>query len=811
MRRFALLLLFGVFLSPAFSQNIQKAFSYLEQGKYTKALKLFEKLSRSSYRTDLIMANYGLAKLYADTAFDNHDTQLAYSYLQNTERYYLRANNAVKRYLEQTYGFNYQSISRLRDTLLNPLMHQVLQSRDIRKINDFIYTYDGTPQALKVRFFIDSLDFAAAAKQNTVDAWRKFLSEHKNSALTAKAKKILDSLWKIEFDKAYKSLELSSIERFERKYPDYPYNPDTVLFYKDLAVRARSLKLYTPLDSTIIDTYVRFLKDAAPYEPAYLTLLKLAEPQLLKKNWKAAADTIEKYKNLFPGDNRLDSLLAILLRKDRPLNVQPLPGEANTPGGSEFLPVITADDSTIYFCGEDRADNLGKEDIYVTRKQGDKWTKAAVLEDLSTAYGNEAPMSITPDGNTMIIFKNGDIFLSHKTATGWSEPEPIKEINSGFWDADAFITADGNAIIFTSDRPNPSGDYHPFNSYYHGGFTGNTDLWVVVRQGDHWSDPINLGQVINTPFAERGPFLHPDMKTLYFLSDGHTTLGSLDVLVSRRLSDTSWTQWSEPVNLGKLINTPLKEFRYVISASGDLAYYSLYNNGQYDIYIVEMPGKLRPGTVVRVFGYVMSTEGKPLAAKIVWEDLEENRTLGQLQTDPSDGYYVITLPLGKNYGFYVSADGYYPLSGNLDLSQKQVKKDYRKDFVLISVEQIISDEKPVVLNNIFFDFNSAKLRPESYPELRRFAEFVKQNPNLVFEISGHTDSIGSEQYNKKLSYERAKAVRDYLISLGCNPEQLRIAGYGYSKPIASNKTEEGRSKNRRVEFRVIDRLYEGKP
>ncbi len=782
-------------------QSLSKGFKYFNQGKFDRARNVFEKYI--NHRQELPVAYYGLSLVYNDSLYHSHDTYKAYEYIKIALRYYKRYPMVQRKEWKKNYGFDYKTLVAQHDSIVNPQMRKALSTRDITKINEFIVKYSQSPQSDSARLFIDSVYLQEAIRANTIEAYRKYLKEHVQSRYTVRAKKLLMKLWNREFHRAYSTLELSTMERFEKKYPDYPYNQDSVIFYKNLAIKARQLMLYAPYKKEFLSQYIKFIHAAAPMEPAYLTLLKLAEPALMKHDFTSAIDTLEKYKKFFPRNHRIDTLIAILQRPDKPLVRRPAPGYINTPDGFELMPVITADGKTMFFCGEKRKDNLGQEDIYVSHFAGGKWQKPSVVEDLSTMFGNEAPLSVSADGNTLLYFSNGNVYVSHKTKSGWSYSKEIKAINSSFWDADAFITADGNAILFVSDRPNPSGDYHPFNHYYHGGFIGNTDIWVVVRKGDHWSKPINLGKVINTPYSERTPFLHSDMHTLYFASDGHASLGSMDLFVSHRLSDTSWTQWSEPVNLGKWFNSPQKEYGYSITTDGKMAYYALFDTAQSDIYTVNLPQKAKPKMVVTVYGHVYDVDSNRLSANMIWEDLETGKQLGQLQTDPRTGYYVIPLPAGKNYGFYVQCKGYYPSANNLDLRNYEGKGKIEHDFVLTPLSKMISQGVAVRLNNIFFDFDSDHLRPESYPELRRLAQIIKQNPNLQFEISGHTDSVGTASYNKDLSQRRARAVRDYLVAQGCNPRQLVVKGYGYSRPIADNKTEKGRQANRRVEVRII--------
>ncbi len=801
MKRIITLILIFSTLS-LYSQNLTKGFEYLNKHEYKKAYKIFDKALEK--KKDVIAARYGLAMILSDTNYSGFNNLMAYNHITEAAKRYKRYSMAYKKSLEAKYGITWRSIMQLRDKIVNYEYEKLMQKPDLQSINDFLDKYKETPHAKVVKYYRDSVMFRQAAEHASIYSMKKYLTDYPDSYFKDKAREILDRLWQKKYYETFRSLDITEITRFEHKYPDYPYYDDSTLIYKDLAIKFRALLPWAGYKPELKDKYIAFIENAAPMEPAFVILQKLISPDLYNHRWNSAIDTLEKYKPYFPDDSRIDTLISLLKRKDKPLKKSPLDGKVNTPDGYELMPVVTADDRTMYFVGEERPDNLGNEDIFVTHKKDNVWQEATLVPQLNTEEGNEAPLSVTPDGNTLIFFRNGSVYMSEKQENGWSYPKPIKKINrGGNWDADAFITADGNAIIFASDRPNPSGPYHAFNQPFHGDYIGNTDLWVIVKTDKGWSDPINLGQTINTPFSERTPFLHPDMKTLYFSSDGHASFGRMDVFVSHRLSDTSWTEWSEPENLGKYFNTPDKEYGYRISTDGKLAYYSQFDNKQADIYTVILPENARPDYVVTVVGYVKNKKGEPLEAAIVWEDLTTAKEIGRLKSDPATGYYVITLPAGRDYGVYVSSKGYYPISGNLDLNNLKQAKTVHKDFVLAGIEDIMSGDTSIRLNNIFFDFNSAKLKPESYPELNRFARFIKEHPGYVFEISGHTDNIGSEDYNKKLSLERAETVRDYLISKGCNKEQIKVKGYGASKPVADNTTDKGRALNRRVEFRVL--------
>jgi outer membrane protein OmpA-like peptidoglycan-associated protein len=237
------------------------------------------------------------------------------------------------------------------------------------------------------------------------------------------------------------------------------------------------------------------------------------------------------------------------------------------------------------------------------------------------------------------------------------------------------------------------------------------------------------------------------MKTLYFSSEGHASLGRLDVFKSTRLSDTSWTQWSEPVNLGKEINGSLDEYDYEISTDGNIAVFTAYKNFNVDIYSVFLPAEMKPSSVTTVSGHIIDQNGKQLDAGVKWENLANAELIGNLRSNPTNGTYIIVLPNGKNYGFFAEKQGYYPVAGNLDLKNININQNIQKDIVLVSTEEIISKNVSVTMNNLFFEYNKFDLKAESFSELNRFADFLKSQPNLKAEISGYTDNKGSADYN----------------------------------------------------------------
>ena len=349
------------------------------------------------------------------------------------------------------------------------------------------------------------------------------------------------------------------------------------------------------------------------------------------------------------------------------------------------------------------------------------------------------------------------------------------------------ITSDGRAMLFSALKQ-VDNEVSP-----------SVNIFVsLMDDNGNWGEPIDLGAMINTPGLERKPFLHPDMQTLYFSSDRHGNLGDLDVFKTTRLSEDSWTEWSTPVNLSAQINSPRQEWGYKISTDGSTAYYSDGN----DLYTLELPLNMRPNAVATIAGTVRDEAGRTVGVTIRWEDLDSHESIGQSQTDPANGSFYLVLPLGRNYGYYIDDERYFPLSNNIDLREQKKSVDIVKNIQLTSYKQMIEQGMAVQVNNLFFPVNEYVLLPQSENELMRVAGIIKER-KLRVEISGHTDSTGDQQKNMVLSKQRAESVRSFLIKQGCDASLLVSKGYGATRPIADNATEEGRQQNRRVELQFI--------
>jgi outer membrane protein OmpA-like peptidoglycan-associated protein len=432
--------------------------------------------------------------------------------------------------------------------------------------------------------------------------------------------------------------------------------------------------------------------------------------------------------------------------------------------------------------------------------------------------------NVSTDGNQLLVrgaFEDGEyeggglsVILRSKKG-GWKDPKKLeiknykKYSNMGNYN-NSFLTPDGKTLVFAfSDNSN--GGRHDlyfsrlilkdpwskpksikdFSKFVNKALNNNT-----------WTEPEKIKSLSLRDYNEFAPFMAADGVTLYYSSNKEGGLGGQDIWMTKRLDDT-WQNWSEPVNLGPTVNTNDWDAYYTLDAKGEEAYMVSSKNsvgGNEDIVKIKLITELRPNPVVLIKGKVFNAKTKePLGAEIEYENLVDGKNVGIAQSNAQTGEYKIVLPYGKNYGFMAYAEKFISVSDNLDLSSVAEYKEITRDLYLVPLEV----GSTIRLNNIFFDIGKATLRPESFPELERLAGLMNENGKMQIELSGHTDNVGSDEANMKLSADRAKTVTDYLVSLGITAERIQSKGYGETKPVGTNDTEEGRQLNRRVEFTIL--------
>lgn len=477
---------------------------------------------------------------------------------------------------------------------------------------------------------------------------------------------------------------------------------------------------------------------------------------------------------------------------------------------TELNPMLSPDGKTMYFSRKNHPENIGgvadKEDIWYSELGADgKWTLA---KNMGTQFNNAGPnfvnaVNSTPDGQTVLVLGNkylpngkmlAGVSVSTNTGGTWSPPAALEIENDYNYNekANYFLANTRKTLLISVERDDSR---------------GSRDLYVCFAKDDgKWTEPLNLGDVVNTANEESAPFLAADDQTLYFSSNGFSGFGGADIYMTKRLDDT-WTNWSEPQNMGPDINSSLDDLFFNIPGTGEYAYYSrAVSEGNADIFRVKLPIYKAPEPVILVKGRLIDSKtGKPLGAKIIYERLSDGKEVGVTQSNPQTGEYQILLPGGQKYGVRAESDGHISTSQSLDLTAYTKDANIQQpDITLDPIEvAAIEPNTTIPLNNIFFDFDKAVLKPESFPELNRIVKLMNERATMTVEVAGHTDATGPEEYNLGLSERRAKAVTNYFVEKGISAGRITTVFFGETKPKESNETREGRAKNRRVEFTIV--------
>jgi outer membrane protein OmpA-like peptidoglycan-associated protein len=469
------------------------------------------------------------------------------------------------------------------------------------------------------------------------------------------------------------------------------------------------------------------------------------------------------------------------------------------------LPVISPDGKTLFAARQGDPANTGDanhDDIWYSEQTPDgKWSKAVNMGRPLNNKGSNFVISITPDNNTLLLgntygpdgeIKGGGFSMSRKTAEGWSMPTEVKmkDYKNVHPYTSSYLANSGKIMILGAELPKTE---------------GGSDIYVsFLEDNGEWSSPVNLGPTINTFGNDYTPFLASDGITLYYSTNGKRGYGDEDIFMSKRL-DESWTKWSEPENLGPEINTTDFDAYFTIPASGRVAYVASTKNsiGKIDIFEVKLPQELKPDPVVMIYGKVLNKKtNAPIAADISYSNLGTGKEAGIASSNPVDGSYKIILPAGQLYSFHASKKDFVSVSDNIDLSKQTEYKEIERNLYLVPMEEGVD----ILLNNIFFETNKSDILPSSYPEMDRLADIMKEHPEMKIELSGHTDNVGSDADNIKLSQARSESVMKYLVNKGISNDRLITKGYGESRPVETNEHEAGRAKNRRMEFRILKKM-----
>ncbi len=531
--------------------------------------------------------------------------------------------------------------------------------------------------------------------------------------------------------------------------------------------------------------------------------------------YEVAAIKVEIDGSKVPGHNGIDAIgvsdseipikINIAIAKGIYGNVDPekLSNKINSPF-KDLKPLITPDAKSMFFSRVEHPGNVGGkkdlEDIWFAEKDADgEWQEAV---NLGAPLNNDGPNFIC----SIVPFKKGYVLLLgnqyknkrmieglsivYKLDSGLSNIKNVEIENRENFSpyANYFLSQDQKSILMSVQRRDTQ---------------GNRDLYVsFIQDNGRWTTPKNLGSVINTSEEESSPFLAPDGKTLYFSSKGHLGFGGSDIFISHRLDDT-WVNWSDPENIGPTINDENDQIFFHLEYDSKYAYYTTGTGDDADIYRIELPAMHLPEPVITLYGRVLDINTKePIEGVKIDLFNQTERHIVTEQTTEKDGFYSFVMPISAIFELNVVKENYITVEHEpIDLHSVYESDSIKRDILLspIEVGQRIS------LDNIYFDFDKATLKDESIPQLSKIVNFLEDNKKVTIQLDGHTCSIGQEDYNQKLSEDRARAVLEFLLKNGIKEKRLSSFGFGESKPLESNDDEANRQKNRRVEFIILSK------
>ena len=609
---------------------------------------------------------------------------------------------------------------------------------------------------------------------------------------------------------------LNSFNYFKNEFGDYIDNShlQELEEYRRGIVQVDKLFLKIGVSDYNITEYENFIQQMAPNDIAFVALQRLIEYQIKTKNWVEAITQLQRFEELFNNqeENKVSELINLLNHQEMTVQVQPVKG-INTIT-DEYAPVPSIDGKKLYFCGKDRKDNYGGEDVFDATNQKQQFITKGIVPSLSTYDGNEAPLSVSADGNTMFLWTNengGDIQISRLQKDGsWSETERLPDpINTPYYEGDAMLSADGKTLIFVSSRPGGMNIYTDNTLAYHGDDNYPTDIYVCHLKNDgNWSEPLNLGENINTPYSERGPYIHPDGKTLYFSSDGHTGFGRMDVFKSSIVVESNFQSWTKPLNLGKEINTTGNDWGFKFSTDGKHVFYAAKNQA------------IAPSSLVLLLDISGSMDGSKIeamrkaATEVCLNALENNTEVAifafegecyepisqyrEFTTDARDltDFIANLNPLGATpmYEALYSATYYLKNSGAVASKNKSIILMSDGDATsCMSMDQLMKELK---LNKLFNRVYTIALQVDEYSKAYEDLQFIAQKTGGQFfhaETSNELGNAFAQASNKIFNFSLRQSNSDifeFVLPLELRPQVVStISGTIVDlnkKPIEAN-------------------------
>ncbi len=602
-----------------------------------------------------------------------------------------------------------------------------------------------------------------------------------------------------------------------RRADELGHHPDSMEYYL-----GRSFHFNMKLDSAIL-YYRQFLKKMERSDGTHKHLVELTN------------DHVQHCKNARK-----------ILKEQLELRIENVGMPINTKY-AEYVPLTTADENGMFFTSR-RPNTTGEgvdengffmEDVYYSEKKDGDWGQPRNNLPFNTK-GHDACVGFSPDGKNIFIYRSvngGDLYISENKEGKWTAPDPIKGlVNTEHWESSASMTIDGSKLYFSSDKP---------------GGHGGSDIYVSERQENgEWGEPKNLGPEINTDKDEDAPIIHSDGVTLFFSSRGHLTMGGFDIFSSTYKQDSGF--WSKPKNIGYPVNTPGDDIYFSLVADGSKGYFSSYRDdsfGEKDIYVIKRPGSV-PTKFLMKLKLEDQFQKKDINASIKVIDEESGEEVAFWKADSTSSNYSGVLDFEKQYKLEVEAEGYdiqdreFAIGYQADIFQYVMNVVPKEEEVIALVDSAYKEEVPisesfnpiihpdtapsevfspssggynldviyltrtdkkdkVAVRTALFGFDKSKVKMAAMPSLNDLAEFLNRNKDLRLIVSGHTDSLGSASYNKKLAGKRAKAIKKYLAGKDVEKSQILTEAIGESLPITANDPH-GQLLNRRTDFLILE-------
>ena len=465
-------------------------------------------------------------------------------------------------------------------------------------------------------------------------------------------------------------------------------------------------------------------------------------------------------------------------------------GDSINTAAPEYFPYFSIKDSVLFFM---RKLNIRREDFYTSTLTNNGFTKAKLLEDSINFADKKGSVSFLPDMQTLYFaadypeqgYGRYDIYKSIKAGTHWTTPKNLgHNVNNDYWDSAPSISPDGNALYFSSNRP---------------GGLGGIDLYVAFKnEKGGWEEAMNLGPQINTSGDEQTPFIHADNNSLYFSSTGWPGYGGADFFVVHQKIDGNWTT---PLNLGYPINTFDNEGSIAVASNGVDAYIASDRSdsrGGLDIYKVTLSKATRANKKFFLKGLIKdATTKKTITAIVNLVDPADQSSFTKIEVD-SSGQFIFALPYIDSAGISITSS--FHEDANTTITSASFDKDNisKQEFYLSAIKKQFTQ----TFKNVLFATDAATLLPGSEKELNELVAYLIAQPTATILIEGHTDNTGDANKNKILSLGRAKSIAQFLMEHKIQAQRITTIGYGDTKPIASNDTEQGRQQNRRTSFTI---------